>query len=125
TGVKSVTVEYVPVGSDTWTALCTDTTAPYSCGWVTTGLADGQYDLRARAVDNGGYDATSTPVRTVVANKLLVVMNDPGDVIRGTVQLSAGVFGAGTLNHTVRLQYRANGSTGSWVNACASLVSPY
>ncbi|GAA3536352.1 hypothetical protein AFL01nite_08800 [Aeromicrobium flavum] len=124
-GVKSVTIEYAPVGSGTWTALCTDTTAPYSCPWSTTGLADGQYDLRARAVDLGGYEATSASVRTAVANKLLVVMNDPGDVVRGTVPLSASVFGAGTLSHTVRLQYRVNGSTNAWTNACSGLVSPY
>ncbi len=123
-GVKDVTVEYSPVGSGTWTALCTDATAPYSCAWTTTALADGRYDLRARATDLAGYETTSDAVRTAVANKLLVVMNDPGDTVRGTVQLSAGAFNTGTLSHTVRLQYRLVGAS-TWSTACSNLVSPY
>ncbi len=125
-GVQDVTVEYSLAGSGAWVALCTDTTAPYSCAWNTSGLGDGRYDLRARATDKAGHETTSDAVRTAVANKLLVVMNDPGDHVRGTVQLSAGAFNTGSLSHTVRLQYRLAGSS-TWTNAagCTSMASPY
>ena len=65
--------------------MCTDTTAPYSCAWDTSALADGQYSLRARATDRAGYETTSDVARTTVANKLLVVLTSPGDSVRGTV----------------------------------------
>ncbi|WP_269304004.1 Ig-like domain-containing protein [Aeromicrobium sp. HA] len=123
-GVKDVTLEYSVVGSGTWTAMCTDTTAPYSCAWNTAALADGRYDLRARATDLAGYETTSDAVRTAVANKLLVVMNDPGDTVRGTVQLSAAAFNTGTLSHTVRIQYRLAGAS-TWSTACSNLAAPY
>lgn len=123
-GVKDVSIEYSVAGSGTWTTICTDATAPYACSWNTTGLADGKYDLRARALDNAGYETTSDSVRTAVANKLLVVMNDPGDTVRGTVQLSAGAFNTGSVSHTVRIQYRLAGNT-AWNTACTNLASPY
>lgn len=126
-GVRDVVVEYSVAGSGTWVTLCTDTTAPYSCAWSTAGLADGRYDLRARATDKADHETTSDAVRTAVANKLLVVMNDPGDFVRGTVQLSAGAFNTGSLSHTVRIQYRLAGSSSTWSNAsgCTALTSPY
>lgn len=123
-GLRNVTIEYGVAGSGRWTTLCTATAAPWSCAWSTTGLADGSYVLRARARDLAGYETVSDAVRTMVANKLSVVMNDPGDDIRGTVQLSAGAFGTGTLAHTVRIQYRADGTT-TWKDACTGLTSPY
>lgn len=125
-GVQDVTIEYSVAGSGTWTAICTDTTAPYSCAWSTAGLADGRYDLRAHATDKAGYETTSAAVRTAVANKLLVVMNDPGDHVRGTIQLSAGAFNTGSLSHTVRIQARlAGGSTWTNLTGCTNLSAPY
>lgn len=125
-GVQDVTIEYSVAGSGTWTAICTDTTAPYSCAWSTAGLADGRHDLRAHATDKAGYETTSAAVRTAVANKLLVVMNDPGDHVRGTIQLSAGAFNTGSLSHTVRIQSRLAGSS-TWSNltGCTNLSAPY
>jgi chitinase len=58
-GVASVVFERAPAGGSTWTAICTDTTAPYSCAFNTAGVADGSYDLRARATDNASRQTTS------------------------------------------------------------------
>ena len=44
---------------------CTATTAPYSCSFDTTTVADGLYDVRALATDVAGNTATSA----VVANR--------------------------------------------------------
>ena len=123
-GVKDVTLEFAAAGTSSWTTLCTGATAPYSCAWNTSILADGSYVLRARATDLAGHATVSDAVRTSVANKLTVVMTDPGDDVRGTVQLSAAAYGTGTLTPTARLQYRATGAL-SWTTLCTNVAAPY
>jgi len=122
--IVSTTLEQLPPGGSDWTAVCTDTVAPYACAWDTRALADGLHSLRARATDSAGYESTSEIVRTTVANKLLVVLTSPGDAVRGTVPLATTVYNAGSLTHTVRLEYAATGTT-SWKTICTGLTSPY
>ena len=125
-GVAEVVVQYLPEGSSTWVTLCTATTAPYSCSWNTKTVADGGYDLRARATDRAGYTTVSDTVRTTVANNLVVVLTRPADVVRGTVPLSTALSGTGSLTYTVDVQY-AVADTTSWrtITGCSSLSSPY
>lgn len=59
-GVTSVRIDRAPSGTTTWTAVCTDTTSPYSCSWDTTTVADGLYDFRAVLVDGRGATTIST-----------------------------------------------------------------
>ena len=61
-GVGSVKIQYAAGGTSTWTDVCTDTTAPYSCAWDTTKVADGLYDFRAVLVDGRGTTTTSATV---------------------------------------------------------------
>ncbi|MEO7270012.1 MAG: Ig-like domain-containing protein [Knoellia sp.] len=122
--IASVTLEQLPPGGSDWTIVCTDTVAPYACAWDTRSLADGLHSLRARATDAAGYESTSEVVRTTVANKLFVVLTSPGEAVRGTVPLTTTVYNAGTLTHTVRLEYTATGTT-SWKTICTGLTSPY
>jgi hypothetical protein len=61
-GVGSVRIQVAPTGTSTWTDLCTDTTAPYTCSWDTTSVADGLYDLRGILLDGKGQSTTSAPV---------------------------------------------------------------
>jgi chitinase len=126
TGVQSVTIQVQPAGGATWTTLCTDTTAPYSCAWTTTGLPDGPYDIRARATDGAGYTSTSASVRTTVANTVTAVLTPPDDVVRGAVPLQASVFGTGTASYTVTIEWTVAGGT-QWrsVAGCTTLPSPY
>ncbi|GGD22375.1 Ig-like domain-containing protein [Nocardioides daphniae] len=123
-GVAQVTLEQLAPGTDSWVTICTDTSAPFSCSWDTRTLADGTYSLRARALDRAGLEATSTEVRTTVANKLFVTLDAPGDDVRGTVALTTTVHSAGSLTHTVRLEYAAADST-TWRTICSGLKSPY
>ncbi len=58
-GVASLIVQRSPAGAGIWTTIATS--------WNTTGVADGSYDLRARATDNAGNPANS-PVRTVTVD---------------------------------------------------------
>jgi hypothetical protein len=66
-GIASVTIQRAPTGSSTWTTICTDNTSSYSCSWDTTAVAQGGYDLRARATDNAGRTTTSA----VVSNRVV------------------------------------------------------
>lgn len=124
TGIASVTLEQLAPGASGWVAICTDTTAPYSCAWNTIPLVDGSYSLRARATDNAGYESTAASVRTTVANNLLVVLATPGDAVRGAVPLITTVYNAGQLAPTVRVEYAAADTT-NWKAICTGLTSPY
>ncbi|MFS3127836.1 Ig-like domain-containing protein [Nocardioides sp. Bht2] len=123
-GIRDVVVEYLAPSASTWTAICTDTTAPYSCAWDTKVLGDGVYSLRARATDRAGYETISEVVRTSVANKLYIELASPGDVVRGSVPLTATVQNVGSLSHTVRIEYTPSGTT-AWKSICTNLSSPY
>ncbi|RHW26503.1 signal peptidase I [Nocardioides immobilis] len=118
-GVASVRIQQQAVGADDWTTICTDTGAPYSCAWSTSSVADGQYDLRAVAVDNADYTTISDQVRTVVANNVVVVLGSPGDFVRGNVPLTATIHGGSSLTWNVTIEYAASGTT-QWRTACTS-----
>lgn len=122
TGVQDVVFEYLPSGGSAWVTACTSAIAPWSCSWTTTPLTDGSYDLRARATDRAGYSTTSDAVRVTVANTTLVVLSEPGDVVRGTVPLTATVYNAGGLTYTVRIEYTPAGTT-NWKTICSGLAS--
>lgn len=123
-GIQQVTLQYQPAGSGTWTTLCTATAAPFSCSWNTKLVGDGPYDLRAIALDNSGYSATSASIRTQVANALAVSLADPGEVVRGTITLATTLTGAGSTPYTVRVEYAPTGTT-TWKSICTNLASPY
>lgn len=99
-GVTSVTIQRAPSGTTTWTDVCTDTTAPYSCAWSTTTVTDGLYDFRAVLVDGTGKVTTSA---TVAARR---VDNSP---LRGLdVQTSNGGASAGKLENGDAITFTYN-----------------
>lgn len=122
TGVQDVSIEYLPAGGAGWVTVCTTGVAPHTCTWSTTGLADGTYALRARATDKAGYTATADSVSTVVANNVLVVLADPGDVVRGAVALAATVYNAGSLSYSLRFEYAPAGTT-TWRTVCTATAA--
>ncbi len=124
-GIASVTIQYFAPGASVWTTLCTTTTSPYSCSWNTKAVADGNYSLRATATDTVGYSTTSDVVSTTVANNLLVVLTDPGDIVKGNVGLTATLHNAGLVPYVVRIDYAVSGTT-TWRTLCtAPLSAPY
>ncbi|AIY19423.1 signal peptidase I [Pimelobacter simplex] len=123
-GIASVTIQYLPPGTSTWTTACVDTTAPFSCAWDTRTGPDGGYDVRARATNGAGYTTVSEPVRATVANNVLVVLADPGDVVHGTVQTGATVYNGGVLPWLVSVQYAPTGTT-QWKTLCSGLSAPF
>jgi hypothetical protein len=97
-GVASMVIQRSPAGAGSWTAV--------AASWDTASVADGSYDLRARATDNAG-NAANSPVRTVtVDNKAPSVSSSvPAD---GTLVAAAGSLAvvanenvAGIANATV------------------------
>lgn len=123
-GLKSVTIQGSVAGTSAWTTICVDTTSPYSCDLDTTGVQDGAYDLQATAVDNAGNTTTSASVRTTVANSLTVVLERPGDYLKGTLAMKSTVTGATGLNPSVRVDYQLAG-TSTWTALCTSSSAPY
>ncbi len=118
--VSSVALQIQASGSDLWTTLCTDNTAPFTCSWATRSGADGAYAVRARATDGAGNSTTSSSVSTVVANNILVLLDNPGDLLRSTVPLSARAYNTGLLALTLRIEYVAAGGS-NWKTACTGI----
>ena len=88
-GIDRVRFQTSPAGAGTWTDACEDTSAPYACDWDSAGVASGVRDVRAIAVDQAGYQRTSTVLARLFDNALPVAtLSDPG-VIRGTELLTA------------------------------------
>ena len=69
-GVASVRIEARPAGG-AWTAICTDTSAPYTCAWDTTTVASGSVELRAVLAQGAGADVVSAVVTVTVDNSAL------------------------------------------------------
>jgi chitinase len=123
-GMGSVNLQYAPTGTTDWVDICTDNSAPYSCSWNTTLIADQSYDLQAIATDTAGYSKTAQVTGRVVDNFTLTVsLQDPG-AMSGTVNLTATASGASPALQGVKIQQRAAG-TSTWTDVCGfSATSP-
>ena len=118
--IAAVTIQR-STGAGAWTALCTDATAPYSCAWDTTAVADGSHQLRAVASDTAGNNATSAAVTATVANAASVALAPLAEVVSGRVALGATVAAPGSASVDLRIQYARAGTT-AWtdVPGCAT-----
>jgi hypothetical protein len=126
-GVASLKFQSSPVGLNTWSDLCSDTTSPYSCSYDTTGLADGQYDFRSLATDNAGNTTGSTVYSGAIVDNTAptVTMTDPGAYLKGTITLDATAGdGAGSGVASVKIQ-RSPAGAGTWTDICTDNASPY
>lgn len=122
--ITSVALQYLAPDATGWITLCTTTAAPYSCSWNTKLGVDGSYDLRARATNAAGYTTVSDVVSTTVANNVLLVLGEPGDVVRGSVALKSTIYNGGLLPWIVTVQYTTSGGS-SWKTLCSGLTSPF
>jgi hypothetical protein len=126
TGILNVQLQGSPGGAGAWGAVCTDTTAPYSCTYDTTTVPDGLYDLRAIATDNASHATTSAVLANVRVDNTAPTagMTDPGTPLHGTVTLNATGTdgGSGVANVTIQ---RSPAGAGTWTDVCADTNSPY
>ena len=123
-GIAQVVFQRSPAGAGTWTAIGTDTSAPYSTSFDTTAVSDGLYDLRAVATDNAGNVVISAAVanRRVDNTPPSATMNDPGANLSGTVALTSTTSDGGSGIATVTYQYSQAGQN-SWTATPASWVT--
>jgi chitinase len=124
-GVSTWQLQYRVATTGTWTDACNDTSSPYTCNWVTTGLTDGLYDLRAITTDNAGNTTTSTTVtnRRVDNTAPTVSLTNPGTPLSGTVALAA------TASDSVGVAgvsfERSPAGAGTWTQICNDTTSAY
>jgi chitinase len=117
-GLASVRFQSAPAGSSTWTDICTDTVAPFTCAFDTTTVADGSRDVRALALDKAGYTRTAVVAARRIDNTApTTTLVDPGSPIGGTKTFTATATDTGSGVASVLLQYRAAG--GTWTTLCA------
>jgi hypothetical protein len=116
-GVSSVTI------SAAGTALCTDATAPYSCSWNTTPVANGgPYTITATAVDAAGNSNSAS---------IGVTVNNP-DTTAPAVSISAPGNGA-TVSGNVTITANASDNVGvssvtisaGGTALCTAATAPY
>jgi hypothetical protein len=122
-GLAALSIAYRPAATGSWTELCTGTTSPRSCALDTTQLADGAYDLRARATDAAGNERDTVLTRTVDNTAPSAAIPALG-AVKGTITVPATAADAGSGVKQVTIQIRPAG--GSWANLCATdTAAPY
>ena len=120
----SVRVERAPLGTTTWTTICTTSTSPYACSWATASTPYGRYDLRA--VATSGTTTITSPVvpDTLVDNTVRsITLADPGTFLEGTVNLTATASSTAPVASVV-FQRAAAGST-TWTTICTDTAAPW
>jgi hypothetical protein len=125
-GIADVKFQYAPTGTSTWTDICADASSPYTCSFVTTGVADGVYDLRVLATDNAGNTlASATQTRTLDNNGPATTLTAPSAnaYVRGTINVTATATDVSGVA-SVAMQYRLVGA-GTWTTLCTDASSPY
>ena len=123
-GIATVRYQTSPAGAGTWTDACTGSTAPFSCTFDTSGVADGLRDVRAIATDTAGYQRTSATIASRRVDNTLptVSLADPGTYLTGSKTLSATASDGGSGLTTLQIDYRPAG--GSWTSLCTGATSP-
>jgi chitinase len=122
-GMTSVRFQTSPAGAGTWTDVCTDTVAPYTCSFDTTAVADGLRDIRALALDSAGYSRSASVTSRRIDNTApTTALTDPGTPLTGTKTLNGTASDAGSGLATLTFQYRLS-SGGSWTDACPTRTS--
>jgi signal peptidase I len=124
-GILQTQIQFNRTGTTGWTPLCTVETAPYSCRFDTTTVANGTYSFRALATDAAGNSTISAAVtnRTVDNTVSSVSVEDPGAYLTGTVTLDAAANSTAGVA-SVRIQTAPTG-TSTWTTRCSLAAAPY
>jgi large repetitive protein len=111
-GVDSVTFQYRPTGGGGFTDIASVGSAPYAYAWDATTLASGSYDLRVLITDKAGNTFADTPTTVSLDSTApLVMLDDPGSPLSGTVALTAQTSGSPAAQ--VAFEYSPAGAN-SW-----------
>ena len=126
-GVASVTGQFRPQGTTTWTQVCLDVDASYGCSNLdTTPYPDGLYEARAIVVDRAGFSTTTATITVRIDNTApsSATLTNPGSVLKGAVTLSGTAADAGSGVASWTAQYRTSPS-GTWTDICSDATSTY
>jgi Bacterial Ig domain len=126
-GVASVTGQFRPQGSSSWTEVCTDVEASYGCSNIdTTPYPDGLYEARAIIVDKAGFSYTTATITVRIDNTApsTATLANPGSILTGTETLSGTAADAGSGVASWTAQYRTSPS-GTWTDVCSDATSSY
>ncbi|HEV8462440.1 MAG TPA: Ig-like domain-containing protein [Gaiellaceae bacterium] len=120
--IDTVTYERRAHGGSTWTTIGSSSSAPFTVAFATGALADGQYDVRATAVDGGGN--TGSDVKTVTVDNAAPTATLTAPAAATTVggpnvALGATTNDVGTGVAQLTYQYRPSGG-GSFTNISGS-----
>jgi Bacterial Ig domain len=123
--ITSVRIEYSVADANSWTTLCSGTTATLSCTWNTGTLAD-FYDIRANATVGGKNYLDLAQGVTVdnLAPTGTITSPTKNAVVSGTITLATNAADPISGIGSVVVQYAPTGTTG-WLTACTITVSPY
>jgi hypothetical protein len=124
-GVASIRFQRALSGTEAWSEICVAVTAPYSCSFDTTKLANELYDLRAVATDVAGFVSTDTVSEVQVDNREpSVTMIDPGSVLTGVVTLGVEASDEDSGVASVAIQSSPAGKS-TWTTICTLSEIPY
>jgi len=120
-GVSSVTWEAMPSGGG-FSAIASDSSAPYAATWDVTGLPSVTHNIRVVVTDNAGNAFTSGQITVDVdSTPPGVTLADPGSPVSGTVALSAVTTGDADA---VTFGYSPAGAA-SWTAISTDGSAPY
>ncbi|WP_081686060.1 DNRLRE domain-containing protein [Candidatus Solirubrobacter pratensis] len=102
-------------------SIGSDTTAPFAAAWSTTGTANGQHTLTARATDDVGNVTTSRGVAVTVANSAppTTKVTSPGNAYADVVRADgpAAFWRLGEAGGTTAADSSGNGRTAAYGNS--------
>jgi large repetitive protein len=127
-GVASAAFAYSPAGQGDWHPAGTASSSPYTVGWNTTGVADGDYDLQVTTTDVAGNAYTSNTITVTVDNIAPsgeITSPLPGELLSGssaTVTSNSADGGSGVAS--AEFDYSASGAN-DWHQAGTTTSGPY
>jgi chitinase len=121
-GVQDVTIQQRAQGATTWTDVCLDTTAPYSCSLNTTALPDGYRELRAVGRDRAGHTTQTALVGPRVDNTAPAAGGSVPPAAHGSVTMTATASDSesGIASVSFEALY-----AGTWYPVCVVTTAPY
>jgi hypothetical protein len=115
-GIDFVRLRYRALGSTTWQTILEDTISPYIATFDITELADGKYELRARAQDNVG-NATVVDIQITIDNTAPIITIDTLRTTNRRPQIT-GTIDDPTANIELEVggivYYPTNNGDGTW-----------
>jgi hypothetical protein len=121
----TVRIQIAPTGTTSWTTICNNLAAPYTCSWNTTTAANADYDLRAVAISGSTTHTSATVAEILVDNQApTVTMTDPGTPLSGSRIFAATATDAHSGLAQVVIQSAPTGSS-TFSTLCTITVEPF